>query len=609
MSVSTASVTVEAPERKSARVSPFWVILVLMVAAFSLAHLASRAWDRWTNYAGYGDLGVAADVCGPDAFCSVDAVTPGGPMAVLGVQKGDAVRYDRSIDWQGMGGRVLRVGEKVGFTLRRGGAFSRHVATAGPLRSPLSGPRPLVVIGTSALICLIGLFAALRSRGRATILLLGAALITMGAGGAWPGLTESDPALFPAFYCVALAITYAPPVLFIAFALAARREASGKAAGGGQAVLIGYAGVLSAFFVHDLIVAFTARDLFDSGAILSAEIVAIDLGFLPVILILAIAWLESRGRDRLRFAFMLAAIGLLAASIGAVAGAIILTGNDWSLTNPLVAAYIVGAIAGAAVFAYAVLRHRVIDLGFALNRTLVYGVVSAVLLAAFGLIEWAVNHFVPIEGREKDALIDAAVAVGVFLTFHRVRDGAEHLVERLFFRRWQKAEAALRRFVREATFFAEAPALTQALVRALSEYAEGAPAAVYLAEGSGYARAAGDVPGVTARLAADLDPLVGLRADPKPVQLHDDALKAALIAPMVYRNEVAGLVVLGPKPSGFDYRPDEVELIGWATRQAGLDLHALKVEGLQASEADLRQEVSVLSAKLDVALSALGQRS
>jgi hypothetical protein len=578
--------------RTGARVSTLWVILVLLIAAFSLAHLGSRIWDSWTGYAGYGDLGyVDAGVCGPDGFCRVDTLTPGGAMAVADVQRGDAVRFDRGIDHAGWGGRVARPGEKVGFTLRHGGALSHHVATAQPLRGAPPGARSVVTLATWAVVSLIGLFVVLRSRRRTTNVLLGGALITLGTGGAWGTLMESDPAVFTAVDGVSTMIVYAPPLLFLAFALAARAETSGKASGGWRVVLILYAVAVSVIAVLDAVFSLTGRLLYGD---IRAPTAMVALGFLLASLVLGIAWLESRGRDRMRFAFMLVAIVLLGASMDVAGAVILLMGDDWSLTNPLVVATLAGAVAGAAVFAYAVLRHRVFDLGFALNRTLVYGVVSAVLLAAFGVIEWAVNHFVPIEGREKNALIDAVIAVGVFLTFHRVRDWAEHLVERLFYRRWQKAEAAFRKFVREAAFFTEAPALTEDFVQALSAYAEGAPAAVYLADGRCYACAAGDLPGVAARLAADLRPLVSLRADPKPVQIHDDALNAALIAPMVNRNEVIGLAVLGPKPSGFDYRPDEIELIGWATRQVGLDLHALKVERLEASEADLRKTVAAL---------------
>jgi hypothetical protein len=63
---------------------------------------------------------------------------------------------------------------------------------------------------------------------------------------------------------------------------------------------------------------------------------------------------------------------------------------------------------------------------------------------------------------------------------------------------------------------------------------------------------------------------------------------------MVNRNEVFGLAILGPKPSGQNYRPDEIELIGWATNQIGLDLHALEVERFAALAAELRQENATL---------------
>jgi hypothetical protein len=60
------------------------------------------------------------------------------------------------------------------------------------------------------------------------------------------------------------------------------------------------------------------------------------------------------------------------------------------------------------------------------------------------------------------------------------------------------------------------------------------------------------------------------------------------------------LAVLGPKPSGLDVRPDQVDLIGLATRHVGLDLHALKVEQLE-------RKVMLLEAKLDGALAATPQ--
>src|ERR1700749_4317971 len=105
------------------------------------------------------------------------------------------------------------------------------------------------------------------------------------------------------------------------------------------------------------------------------------------------------------------------------------------------------ATASPLLFAYAVLRHKVVDIGFAVNRALVYGVVSTVLLVIFGIVEWASEHFLPIKDLETNALIDGGIALAIFLVFHRLRDLSERVIEGLFFHTWSDNEAAMRRFV------------------------------------------------------------------------------------------------------------------------------------------------------------------
>ena len=79
--------------------------------------------------------------------------------------------------------------------------------------------------------------------------------------------------------------------------------------------------------------------------------------------------------------------------------------------------------------------------------------------------------------------------------------------------------------------------------------------------------------------------LVRMRAERKPVEAGTTAssLPADLACPMLNRNEVIGVVLLAAKPDGAGYRPDEIELIAWASVQVGLDLHALEIEQLQAT--------------------------
>ncbi|HWE47882.1 MAG TPA: hypothetical protein VG407_17825 [Caulobacteraceae bacterium] len=593
--MATAAQDNRGPTSKSPRggVARWLQILCLLFGAFIVAQDAGFcAWD-FGLVPQAGRLGAGFDLNARGSgggFVTVTSVEPNGALSRF-VSVGDRVAFDRPYDYE----RTLRAGESVGFTVDHVGATT-HYRIAVPSQPPvhLSGPvDSLGYFDAAFLICgLFGMFIVARSGRQTTPLLLGAALMTESLDWSTPPFWLSSPALYPlALMFGTLTIAWAIPVAFYAFALRFHENNAGPITVWEKALFWVFALVQALFAgLHGLARIEAANWPFVGDGNVAAFYVGANLGLAACVFYLFLGWRRSGVGVQQRYALMLIAASLTATA--QVFGNLVSYGSP---NPPLVMAdAVLAGVVGPILFSYAILHHKVFDLGFALNRTLVYGVVSAILLAAFGLIEWAVDHFVPIEGREKNALIDAAIAVGVFLTFHRVRDKVEHVIENLFFQRWQKAEAALRQFVKEAPFFSEAPALTAAFVQAVSDYAEGAPAAVYLAEGSGYARACGEVAGVPARLETDLRPLVSLRADPKAIELHDDTLDAALIAPMVNRNEVIGLLLLGQKPSGHSLRPDEVELIAWATRQVGLDLHALKVERLEAVNADLSRTVAVL---------------
>ena len=116
-------------------------------------------------------------------------------------------------------------------------------------------------------------------------------------------------------------------------------------------------------------------------------------------------------------------------------------------------------------------------------------------------------------------------------------------------------------------------------------------------------RDAGSLDGLGAIVDADAPALVEMRAEGKP--LFDDGargLHAALVLPMIQRNDLTGFVVLGAKPSGDAYRPDERALLADAAQKIGLDLHALRIEELEAEARHQRQRADVLEAQVQQGL-------
>ena len=583
----------EAGQRRSAGLGRLIQAICLVYAAFVIVEDVQQTLWTWPSplTAQAGTIGARYDDPA-GGFVVVGKLNPGGALADAGVVAGDRVRFDRFYDFF----RRLKVGEPVGFTLLHGGRSSHHLVVARART-----PKPHTALDrlgllynlATTLAALFGAFIVWRSRGNTTTILLGMALLTYGMISTEPQMLVSDPSVAPVFIALGGANLVSIPVLFYAFAVGFYRDHVGPARPFEKPAFWSYALVMALLGAATIVEALTgmATPVMDDA--IPAIIVGTYVGFAICLIYLVLGWRRSAAAVQQRYALMLVATcAILAAqALDVLSGQA--TSDTFATVHFIANSLLTGVIASG-LFAYSILRHKVFDLGFAVNRTLVYGVVSAILLAAFGLIEWGVDHVVPIQGREKNALIDAAIAVCVFLTFHRVRDLVEHVIEGMFFRRWQKAEAELRRFVREAAFITEAAALSKAFVAALSRFGDGTRPAIYMLDKGDYALAQGEAAGVPHRLGANLPAMVSLRADPKPMEIHDGVLAGSLIAPMVNRNEVVGFVVLGPKPDGLTYRPDEIDLIGWATQQIGQDLHALEVERFSALAAELRQENATL---------------
>jgi hypothetical protein len=266
---------------------------------------------------------------------------------------------------------------------------------------------------------------------------------------------------------------------------------------------------------------------------------------------------------------------------------------DFVRTQEYVGAQLVVTILANIALAYGILRHRVFDVGLAVNRALVYGIVSLVLLVSFGLLEWTAHHFVSFEEAEKNTLVDAGIALGLYLVFHRLRHSVEHFVERLFFHKWHANETRLRRFVQQAAHITAPLALVDACLTALQHFSGNAGAALYRLEGGRYALAGST--GLAAPQTAGIDdPLaVALRTDQASGVPADcaSALPGALALPMTLRGELQGFILLGQKPNGGAYRADEIAVLEFAAHQVGLDLQALRSDQLEAQVRRLEQEL------------------
>ncbi len=576
-------------ETKKTRI---WLVVLQVLALLWVATVVEQDAETLMAYAGKlpyaGSLGWGLSLSQPlsPGFVHVVAVAKDGPMDRAGVKAGDQVGFDRAYDYT----RRMTIGESVGLTVDHLGA-RRHVVVTAVARAQDRNPWAVITFDqgvalTNMIVALLGAFLIWRSRRRPAILLLGSALAAYGLANSLPQLSLGAPAIFPWALAWSVGDYALIPILFYAFALRFRHDTLTPPKRWEYVVFAVYAIIQAVASTLFFIALLTLRPWPVIGSAYTLSIGVFFTGLAAAFAYLFLGWLRSRREAQQRFALLLVAISaiLLAQAIGLLSSVTSSLPHD-AIVVANMATAVLGGIVAPPAFAYAILRHKALDLGFAINRTLVYGVVSAVLLVTFGIAEWAVEHFLPLESREASVLIDAGIALAVFLIFHRVRDFVEHHIETLFFHHWHRKEEALRQFVREASFILKRPPMVTAYVAAVRAFCEGAEAALYLPDRDGaFHLTEGSLAGQPAVLDADAGFMVTLRASRTA---FEPGTAIALVLPMIHRSEVIGVTLVGAKPSGFGYRPDEKEVLAFAAHQIGLDLHALEVEWLQQANAEL----------------------
>jgi hypothetical protein len=233
---------------------------------------------------------------------------------------------------------------------------------------------------------------------------------------------------------------------------------------------------------------------------------------------------------------------------------------------------------------YAIVRHRVVDIGFVVNRALVFGILSGIVIVAFMVLEWLLSSvFVRISHITSTSL-ELALALVLGFSLRSLHARVDAFVDDLFFRDRHANERALKTFAREIAYVTE-PRVAVARAHAeLTARTGAAEAAVYVVAGRDAVRV--DPAETAAQDRVDLDDpvLVRMRATRLPVALADveSAFAGDHAFPMCVRDIVTGAVVLGAKTNGEAYAPDEVATVETVVLALGNALDALQTAALKA---------------------------
>jgi hypothetical protein len=406
-----------------------------------------------------------------------------------------------------------------------------------------------VRLGEFALYMLCAMLLVLGRRGPMTWFFFAYAVCVMPTDPGLQNLTILPPALYGLYAVVTDCWVMAAFPLLLAFAVTVPDD---RPPPGWRTTVLRIAFVLVPFFAAAGFIAF-AQPWFGISPEF-ANVVQV-LGAVLVFLVLICRLATMRRDERARFAWAAFAIGWSVIIDCLSVGNIIPT----RIALVVVCLYLVTPV----VLLYAVLKRHVIDIRFVVSRSLVYAIITTVVVAVVGLVDWATSTYLH---EIKIAMaLDGAVTIAIAFTLNRVHHWVERVVDLALFRKKYAAEDYLNRLGptlldarREETIDAE---LAGAPVRALDL----TMSAVFRASESAYVlcASAGHDHQLPPAFDADHELVRFLSTGRAPVPLRTIAYesRAELAIPIFQGKLLTGFVLYGAHADGTQLDPDESEAL------------------------------------------------
>jgi hypothetical protein len=348
--------------------------------------------------------------------------------------------------------------------------------------------------------------------------------------------------------------------------------------------------VLAGAFVGELVqewryYAFGAKELAPTGMLLS------ELAMLGAIGILLWKYSRADAGERSRIAWanvaFVGAAVVRAIVLGLFAVAVFFERPPESLGWRLL-------LASANLFlllaAYPVLRYRLFDIGFVVNRATLYSTLTLAAFATLAAANWVAQHFFT----DRLAFVlqpVAAVAIGI--GYFRVRNWAQKIIERLLFRDRFAAEERLEATIRGLAFVERSASVDDVLVTEVVRTLRLASAALFRLTPAGFER--GPSIGWPAEMLANFPrddalaraaqangPIVSLRSvDWQPRALPPQPEEPVFALGILRRGILAAIVLYGRHANGTEVEPEEFTLLRRLGGAAALAYETAEVVALR----------------------------
>ncbi len=373
-----------------------------------------------------GDFGFDGTLNAATHQIRVTSVAANSPAARAGVRKGDLILPPGAFR-QRIRSRITHPGDIVAFDVRRGNSVRNVRLTARPgndnsvLSGYIVGLMKFLFLGMAALI-------AARRPDDPSARAITAFFALFGFAVSFNYGWFQSPAVILALFILVEAAFVVGGACALRFTALFPRKSSG----GFRAVILRTIPYVAALGVAHSAVRLTAIMVY--GAIGPAVYTGLSLLWayyiLASIACLMIALRQAQGSERQRllwlfFTFAVGFSGLLITFVQLFFNTLTDYGDEAGVTVLLIP---IG-------LAYVILRHRVLDITFVVNRAVVFAGVSIVVVGVFVVLEWFLGRYFLQTNHVTSTLVELGVALGLGFSIRYVHNRIDRFVDDVFFPR------------------------------------------------------------------------------------------------------------------------------------------------------------------------------
>jgi hypothetical protein len=233
--------------------------------------------------------------------------------------------------------------------------------------------------------------------------------------------------------------------------------------------------------------------------------------------------------------------------------------------------------------AYAILRYRLLDIAFVVNRATVFGVTSIVVLGSLALVDYGLQKLVGSWIVQNGASVQIALALGIGIATRPIHARIDAIVDDVFFRKRHQTLATLKRFAQDVAFIDDGRVAVERSTETVTQATEFRCAA-FLSEAGGSAfRLAAKRPANAVDIDRNDSGIVRMMSTRDSVELSElrSEIEGDYAFPMFARNALLGFLVCSAHGDAVTLAPDERAAVAEVGRALGLTLDLLRIESLE----------------------------